>query len=198
MSRTHEILCSVRILCIICASTTLQHNGPTTHQCINIAYTVRRALVRLGAAAAREENQSLHKEYVITTMIPNSMYFFSNFSLVCTHTRTHTLFDEWLRPSAFPTSFPTRHIMLVRREKLSPSYYFSCFCLQCRRRRSAKPRDGRLVFRIRLTRVFRLFSRVLSTRRALRTSFEPMSHPQKQLNVLVSFICLNRIVYCSK
>jgi len=129
-----------------------QHNGPTTHQCINIAYTVRRALVRLGGGGPRRKSefaQRICNNYNNTEL---DRFFFKLFSCVCVHNaHTHTLFDERLPSGTSPTSFPTRHIMLVRREKLSPSYYFSCFCLRCcrHRRRAVKSRDGRLVFHIR-------------------------------------------------
>lgn len=120
------------------------HNGPTTHQCINIAYTVRRALVRLGVGVGgggprrkSEFAQRICNNYIIT---PNSTYFFQTF-LLCAH--SHTLFDERLPFGTSPTSFPARHIIMFVRRRRRTTFQQLLLFSRYRRRRAVKPRDGR-------------------------------------------------------
>lgn len=106
--------------CITYKSCTLFPNGLTTRRCVNIACTVRRALVRRRVAS---ENQSLHKEYVTTVRRIRVFFFFSS-HLSRKKKLTSTSTSESVNTS--PTLFAARV------EKFR--YYCDCYrcCCCCR------------------------------------------------------------------
>jgi len=143
LCHVHTKYCAVHNIIMLCARvccSKLYHNGPTTHQCINIAYTVRRALVRLGGGPRRKSEfpQRICNNRTIILLYTALDMYFSNFSFA--HTHTHALVLTSGSRSARPRFHFRRDILIILLCSLqfwetSPSYYFCrsccccCFCL---------------------------------------------------------------------